>query len=123
MGNSPQRPFYIYVSNFSRKAIRLPKHMLIAETVESPTEIHATYTEPRRGSQWRKPKEDNQVHQFFWENATSVVSIADVIAAVHNMPTKNQKPQITRHHVVEDGDSKRLSEDWPVEVQIPKKDV
>lgn len=43
---SSLRPFYLYVSNFSRKAVRLPKHMAIAKTTELPTVANVIHAEP-----------------------------------------------------------------------------
>lgn len=43
---SSQRTFYICVSNFSREAVGLLKHMVLAQTAEPPTVIHAIYAEP-----------------------------------------------------------------------------
>lgn len=42
----PQTPFYVYISNFSRKDICLPIQMVIARTKAPLAVIHAKYAEP-----------------------------------------------------------------------------
>lgn len=51
-------------------------------------------------------------------NATSGNPTADEIVAVHYKHTENRKPQMMRHEVAENDDSKRLSEDWSTEVRL-----
>lgn len=53
---SLQRPFYIFASDFSRKAISSLKHIEIAPETEPPTVIHAICTEPRRRSRLGTPQ-------------------------------------------------------------------
>lgn len=113
-----ERPFYIYISKFSLKVVRLPKHMVIAETTKPPTVINVTYNKPRRGSWLGTPKKHEQIREIPDENATSAVLIKTEITAIHNKPTENRGSQMTRHQDVLNGYSKRLSEDWPSEVQV-----
>lgn len=84
-----RRPFYIYTSNLSRKAVRLTKHMVIAQTAKPPTVICTVFIELRRGFQLKTPDEVNPTHSVSEENATSETSIADDVAAVHYKPQEN----------------------------------
>lgn len=60
----PQRPFSIYVSNLSRRAVRLPKHMLIAQTTEIPRVIHAICSKPREVLDWEPSKSMNKIIKY-----------------------------------------------------------
>lgn len=82
MDISQQLLFYIYMNNFSRKEVRLPKYIVIALTAEPPMVIHNICTEPRWGSLLRTLEEDSKVHLVPGENATSGISIADDVAAI-----------------------------------------
>lgn len=89
---SPQRLFYFNVSNFSHIAVRLPKHMIIAQTTESQSVFHAIRNHSWRDSRKRTPEVHNQVRSIHEENATSGTPIADCVAAVHK-PTENLESQ------------------------------
>lgn len=60
MFNSSQGPSFIYVRKASCKAVRLPKHIVIACTAEPPTVIHAIFTKHRRASRSRAEEEQYQ---------------------------------------------------------------
>lgn len=92
MNVSPQQPFFTYVRYFSRKAFRLPKHILIAQTTEPSNALHAICIDPRRNSQLGTPEKLNRVHPVPGENATSKILIADDVAAVNY---KQEKAGIT----------------------------
>lgn len=113
---SPHRLFYTYLNNFSWKAVRLPKNMPTSQTADTSSVIHAVHIKPWRGFWLGISEEDNQVYPIPGEDVTSGVSIAVNVSAVHYKSTKNKESQMTRYHVVESNDSKRLSEDSRMEV-------
>lgn len=117
----PERSFYTYVCNFIREAVRLPKHTVIAHTTKSPTAIHDICKKNPRGYPLGTPEEHERVHQIPDEVATRGTAIQSDKAAVHCKPTENLEPHMSRHQVVRNYDSKRLSEDWCMEVQVSEK--
>lgn len=52
----PQQTVYVYVSNFLRKAVHLPRHREISQTTEPPTVIHAICHKSRRASRLGTPR-------------------------------------------------------------------
>lgn len=78
----PQRPFYIHMSNFSHNAVRLPKHMAIAQATEPPTVVHAIYAKHRRCSRLGTTEEGKQAHPISTEDDTNGLHNADDISAV-----------------------------------------
>lgn len=56
-------------------------------------------------------RERNQVHQNLEENATSGMSFADDISAVHFDPSENRNSRMTRHRAVRNDDPERQLED------------
>lgn len=57
--------------------------MVTTQTTKPPTVIHAICTKSQRGSWLGTPEEHSQVHPIPEENATSGISIADEVVAVH----------------------------------------
>lgn len=94
--------------------------MIFARTSGYWTVIHVICSKPRRGFQLGNLEERNEVLRISEENATSEISIADDVPAVHYKSKRNRKQQLTRHHVVENDDSKGLSKDWCTDVHIPE---
>lgn len=72
----------------------------------------------RRGSKLGTYKEDKQDHHIPEEENTRKIKIANVVSAVQYKPTENQKSQMTRYQVVQNDDSKRLSEDLHTEMHV-----
>lgn len=95
--------------------------MVIAQSVKYTTVIHAIRTELRRGSQLGSHEEDNQAHQVPERDAMNGIPAADDVFEVHFKRRGNCELQMTRNHVVQDDDSKRLSEDSRTEVHISHK--
>lgn len=69
----------------------------------------------------RDPEEDNQINPISDQNTTSGFSIAEDVAVVHYKPAEDRESQMTRHHVIQSDDSKRLSEDFGTVVQKSEK--
>lgn len=105
MDVSPPRLFYMNVSNFSLKKVRLLKYTVIAETTEQPTVIHALNTKPWSGSRLAINGKHKKVLPIFEENATCGISIADF-----NL-TENRESQMTRSQLFQNDCSKSLFED------------
>lgn len=60
--STPQRPFYVYVSKFSRTEVGLPKHVIVSQTKEPPAVMHAIRPEPQRSTSLRTPEKDSQAY-------------------------------------------------------------
>lgn len=105
-------------ATFHANAVRWPRHLVIAETAELLTVIQAIYTRPWRGSWFKTHEQYVQVHPISEENNTFVISIAEEVAAVYYKLAENQESQITKHAVAQSDDSKRLSLDWFMKVQV-----
>lgn len=114
----PQRPFYDYVCYFSRKAVRVLKHIVISQYTEPPTVIHANCDEPQRRSRLETPEEQNHVHLIPEKHNSSRTTIADEIAALQYKPTKNWESRMTRVQVVDNDDSQPPADDWRMKVQV-----
>lgn len=116
-----ERFLHIYVRIVSPSAAHLHKHMVISHTAETPMVIRSNYCEPQKGSRSRTPEKDNRVHLFLKENLISRTSIADDLGTVYYKHSENQESKMTRHHVVQIDESKRLSDNWRTKMQVWEK--
>lgn len=55
----PKKLFYIYVSVISRKAVRLSRHIAIAQTTKPTTVVYCVHAERRQGSPLVTPEIGN----------------------------------------------------------------
>lgn len=97
---SPQRPFYIYVNNFSRKAGRLRKPMAIAHTTEPSTVIHAIHIKHQKGPWLETLEEDNQARPTHGGDVMSGTPVVVDGWTVHYKPMEDRESQILRDAVV-----------------------
>lgn len=87
---SPRRPFYIYVSTFSRKTIPLLNHMVIAWTAKPATVIHAKYPKRSKVSQIGTAENDIKVHSVQDKDAARGIQTADDDLLYYSNPSKNR---------------------------------
>lgn len=121
MNISPNRPFYIIVSNFFDREVRFPKHVKIAQTAEPPSIINAMYTEDREAFPIGTP-ETSTTSEFNSSDGTGnpQASLQENVLAVHYKVAESTDSQVPRHTALIEFCSQNVR-DWQEEVKLTDK--
>lgn len=95
--------------------MRLPKRMIVAQTRTPPHVIHALHCKvPPIGT----PEEDNLPSNSRISPPTTSNNNPEEIYIVQYKPAVDRETQMSQHTLVRNDDTKHLSQDWRVKVEI-----